>query len=413
MSNSEKRLGAIVLILGVMSLGYFLFTSYTSYLTELHNTQNNLENTLVFFKRDNQLATQDRERLNALAQRSLPHDQSAAQTSYKAWLFRLMETEIGLQDVKITSDPIRNFGEVYDQHTFRVSCDGSLQQLTEFLYKFYAKKSLHEVSSIAVKPKGYNFLGVAVQIDAIAVIEDLQRGSINDVAVSDQLEFGGLEEYLTLMTNRNIFGPENLEPRFSGDSRIAATVGQSKSVTLTRNPGTNEQLNQSVNFKIDNDDLPAGLVASIRDNRLTVRADNVGEYKVRVSASDTGLPVKTVFREFVVNVEKQPERVIPPARPLPPKFDIAQLAFFTSTVQINNHVEVWILRRDINEMVKLTIGDRVDIGDVVGTIREISQKEMLIVTDSEDTLLVKAGQSLANAENLTLAAERLLEGTNP
>nr|MCS5630367.1 hypothetical protein [Pirellulaceae bacterium] len=84
-----------------------------------------------------------------------------------------------------------------------------------------------------------------------------------------------------------------------------------------------------------------------------------------------------------------------------------------STVQINDHVEVWILRRDIDEMVKLTIGDRVDIGNIVGTIHEISQKELLIVTDSDDTLLVKPGQSLASAENLTVAAERLLENTGP
>jgi len=105
--------------------------------------------------------------------------------------------------------------------------------------------------------------------------------------------------------------------------------------------------------------------------------------------------------------------VIPPAKPLPPKFNTAQLAFFTSTVQINNRVEVWILRRDVDELVKLTIGDRIDIGEIAGKVTEISQKELLIVTDSDDTLLIRAGQALANAENLTLAAERLLEKTAP
>ncbi|MBT4693219.1 MAG: hypothetical protein HOB73_07745 [Planctomycetaceae bacterium] len=413
MSNSEKRLGAIVLALGVISLSYWILTSYTAYLTELENTEDRLETTKGFLERDTKLAIQDRNKLTSLANRSLPRDQSSAQTTYKAWLFTLMEKEVGLQDVKITSDQIRTVGGIYDKHTFRVSCDGSLQQLTEFLYKFYAKESLHEVLTLSVKPKGYNFLGITAQIDAIAVTEDLERGSIKNITVSNQLEYGGLEEYLNLMTNRNIFGPENLEPRFSGDSRIAATVGQSKVVTLTRNPGTDEQLNQSVNFQIASESLPAGFIASIKDNRLTVQGDNVGQYKVRVSASDTGLPVKTVFREFTVNVEKRPERVAPPIRPMPPKFDVAQLAFFTSTVQINNHVEVWILRRDINEMVKLTIGDRVNIGDIVGTIRTISQKELLILTDSDDTLLVRAGQSLATAENITQAAERLLESTNP
>ena len=413
MSNSEKRLGAIVLILGVLVVSYFTFSSYTTYLDELRSTESRLQQDKGFLERDIVLAERDRETLNALAKRSLPTDRSAAATSYRSWLFKLVEKEVGFQNVKIESDPIRAVDTVYDKHTFTLACDGSLQQLTEFLYKFYAKNSLHEVLSLSVKPKGYNFLGIAVQVVAIAVNEDLDRSSINDLADSEQLEYGGLDEYLTLMTNRNIFGPENQEPKFSGDSRITATVGQSRSITLARNPGTNEQLNQSVNFRIASESLPPGFVADIRDNRLTVRGNTVGQYKVRVSASDTGLPIKTVFREFIVNVEKPTERVAPPVKPLPPKFDNAQLAFFTSTVQINDHVEVWILRRDIDEMVKLTIGDRVDIGNIVGTIREISQKELLIVTDSDDTLLVKPGQSLASAENLTSAAERLLEKTGP
>jgi len=411
MSNSEKRLGAIVLALGVMSVGYFIFNSYTTYLTDLENTKDRLTEAKAFLERDTNLAIRDREQLNSLAKRSLPRDPSAAQTLYKAWLFTLMEKQVGLQDVKITSDPIRSIDAVYDKHTFRVSCAGSLEQLTEFLYRFYAKESLHEVVNLTVKPQGYNSLRITTQIDAIAVTEDLERESIKSTPVSEQLEYGGLDEYLTLMTNRNIFGPENLEPSFSGDSRIAATVGQSKSVTLTRNPGINEQQNQSVNFRIDSDSLPVGFIANIVDNRLTVRGDNVGSYRVRVSASDTGLPVRTVFREFIVNIAEPPETVIPPAKPLPPKFNTAQLAFFTSTVQINNRVEVWILRRDVDELVKLTIGDRIDIGEIAGKVTEISQKELLIVTDSDDTLLIRTGQALANAENLTLAAERLLEKT--
>ena len=413
MSNSEKRLGAIVLALGVMSVGYFIFDSYTTYLADLENTKDRLTEAKAFLERDTKLAIRDREQLNSLAKRSLPRDPSAAQTLYKAWLFTLMEKQVGLQDVKITSDPIRSIDAVYDKHTFRVSCAGSLEQLTEFLYRFYAKESLHEVVNLTVKPQGYNSLRITTQIDAIAVTEDLERESIKSTPVSEQLEYGGLDEYLTLMTNRNIFGPENLEPSFSGDSRIAATVGQSKSVTLTRNPGIDEQQNQSVNFRIDSDSLPVGFIANIVDNRLTVRGDNVGSYTVRVSASDTGLPVRTVFREFTVNIAEPPERVRPPAKPLAPKFNTALLAFFTSTVQINNRVEAWILRRDVDELVKLTIGDRIDIGEIAGKVTEISQKEMLIVTDSDDTLIIKAGQSLANAENITLAAERLLERTAP
>ena len=90
MSNSEKRLGAIVLALGVMSVGYFIFNSYTTYLTDLENTKDRLTEAKAFLERDTNLAIRDREQLNSLAKRSLPRDPSAAQTSYKAWLFTLM-----------------------------------------------------------------------------------------------------------------------------------------------------------------------------------------------------------------------------------------------------------------------------------------------------------------------------------
>ena len=84
MSNSEKRLGAIVLALGVMSVGYFIFDSYTTYLADLENTKDRLTEAKAFLERDTKLAIRDREQLNSLAKRSLPRDPSAAQTLYKA-----------------------------------------------------------------------------------------------------------------------------------------------------------------------------------------------------------------------------------------------------------------------------------------------------------------------------------------
>ena len=128
MSNSEKRLGAIVLILGVLAVSYFSFSSYTTYLDELRGTESRLQNDADFLKRDKGFAKRDRETLDALAKRSLPTNRSAAATSYKSWLFKLVEKEVRLQNVKIESDPIRTVDTIYDKHSFTLTCDGTLQQ---------------------------------------------------------------------------------------------------------------------------------------------------------------------------------------------------------------------------------------------------------------------------------------------
>ena len=412
MSKREKTLALIVLMAILAGLGNYAVKSYRDWISDLDNQILSLTQDERQYSYDKRAALANREQFNAVTARSLPSNASAAQTQYKSWLLLLLQGDLKLQDVKITSDPVRTIDNTYDKHTFQISCNGSLQQLTEFLYRFYATRSVHRVLDLAIQPKGYNFLGITARIEAIAISDPTDRLPISEIESMDQLAYGGLDEYMTLMTNRNLFGPENNEPSLPGSSRITATVGQSKSVTLSRNPGNNEQQVQTVRFSIvDADDIPPGFVARIDDNQLIVRGNSVGRYTFEVDVSDTGLPVRTVRKEFTVDVEERPEPVVRPDRPAPPVFDLAQLAYFTGSVQINSRLEVWILRRDTSKMLKLTIGDPISIGTVTGQVTDITQKELIITTDSDETLLVKAGNSLASAENLTEAAEELLQQT--
>ena len=137
----------------------------------------------------------------------------------------------------------------------------------------------------------------------------------------------------------------------------------------------------------------------------------MGTYRFNVKVTDNGLPAKTVTRELAVTVNekrvpKPPEPMTEP--PKPPEFNVAQLAFFTSTVEVNGRVQVWIHRRDLGEILKLPLGSKIEIGAIRGTIYEVDQRYLTILTEDKDLLEIKAGKALSTAENITAQAEKLL-----
>ena len=109
-----------------------------------------------------------------------------------------------------------------------------------------------------------------------------------------------------------------------------------------------------------------------------------------------------MFRERPPTPE--PEKVEPPK-----PFDVAQLAVFTATVEINDRLEAWIWRREKQEMLKLTIGDPIDLGTFQGKIVSISNKALEVEHAEQGLLSVPSGKTLSEAQNLTDAVLDALE----
>ena len=153
------------------------------------------------------------------------------------------------------------------------------------------------------------------------------------------------------------------------------------------------------------------MVASLSGNRLTVSSNEVGRYEFDVKVTDNGLPAKTVTKKIAVTVNEKPEPRPPtpmPEPPKPPVFDVAQLAFFTSTVQVNGRIEVWIHRRNQGDILKLPIGAEIEIGEIKGKIHNVNQRYLTIVTADKQLLEIKAGKALSTAVNIAAQAEELL-----
>ena len=410
MNDREKKLLAF-LVIAVLAGGLLTGTkSYLTYLDNLRSDLNAANQDRTTYENQELAASVYEGLIDEYELMSLGSDHNHALASYKAWLINLLENELQLQDVRITNEPTRAVDGQYHRHTFGINCETNLSSLTEFLYQFETKKVLHRIKDLAVSPNGYDRLQIRVAIEAISLPGAESKVDIASIEHDPALVDASKKEYWERISNRNFFGPENKEPTFTPPP-IATTVGKSETRTLTASAGANEQNVQSLIYAIDQDSLPPNFVASLSGNRLTVSSNEVGRYEFGVKVTDNGLPAKTITKQIAVTVNKKPEPRPQTPRPEPPKppvFDVAQLAFFTSTVQVNGRVEVWIHRRNQGDILKLPIGAEIEIGEIKGKIHNVNQRYLTIVTADKQLLEIKAGKALSTAVNITEQAENLL-----
>ena len=410
MNDREKKLLLFLLLAVVVGTVLTGTKSYWTYLSDLKSDLTAAEQDRESFEA-NEIANEIYKRtVDDYETMSLGINHNHALASYKTWLINLLETELGLEDVRITNEPTREIDGKYHRHTFGINCESDLKTLTQFLYRFETKKLLHRIKDLAVNPTGYDQLQIRITIEAISLPTAEEQVDIASIEHDESLVDGSHEDYWKRISNRNFFGPENKAPTFTPPP-IAATVGETESRTLSASAGVNEQNLQNVSYSLVEASIPAKVKASITGNRLMVSSDEIGRYQFDINVTDTGLPAKTVTKTVAVTISEKPKPRPPTVRPEPPKppvFDVAQLAYFTSTVQINDRVEVWIHRRDQGQIVKLPIGAALEIGAIKGKIHAVNQRYLTIITPDEELLEIKAGKALSTAVNVTEQAEALL-----
>ena len=104
----------------------------------------------------------------------------------------------------LTESTSRSAQKHFSQVTFVVNAQGTLDELTEFLYRFYQSNHLHRISAATLTPTTTRrALTVALTIDAL---------SLPDSPRSDQLAEGSsdlfsesLEEFRQEIVSRNVF----------------------------------------------------------------------------------------------------------------------------------------------------------------------------------------------------------------
>lgn len=80
-------------------------------------------------------------------------------------------------------------------------------------------------------------------------------------------------------------------------------------------------------------------------------------------------------------------------------FDPADHAFLTAILDVGGQAEAWFDLRSTGQLIKLRIGDPLEVGDFRGTILRIDELDLIVESD-DDRWLLTLGESLAQATAL-------------
>ena len=141
--------------------------------------------------------------LRGWRRQSLPTNVDIAKSLYQDWL-RQQLVDAGLVVREITETSSRSTQKHFSQVTYVINAQGTLGELTEFLYRFYQSNQLHRVSSASLTPTTTRkSLTVSLTIDALS-LADCPRS--NELAAGSSETFvEPLETVRDGIVSRNVF----------------------------------------------------------------------------------------------------------------------------------------------------------------------------------------------------------------
>jgi hypothetical protein len=178
-------------------------------LENLKNKKNNFQNEAILLKRDT-------DRLPALRSRALPSNPDIAKREYQNWL--LSRAVAQLKNVSlVAADPhAQTYFDPIDKATrttyvklhFTIACQGTLDELTRFLFDFYSAAHLHKISSINITPlvNKTSQLDLSIVVEALSMPDSKQTDKLSTEKIN-RLRFASVEPYRKSIVSRKMFEP--------------------------------------------------------------------------------------------------------------------------------------------------------------------------------------------------------------
>jgi len=203
MNPREKLLAAAVASLVILWGASQGWSKYQAALERNLDTQRTIAQELSTVRTATARGRRAQQMLHKWRRQSLPTDADIAKSLYQDWLYQQL-TAAGLKVKEVNPSSPRASSKSYQQFTFTVNASGKLEQLTDFLYRFYKAKHLHRISLADVKPTAdRNLLNLTLAVDTL---------SLGDANRSDQLAEGSsdefeqpLEHFRNSIVERNLF----------------------------------------------------------------------------------------------------------------------------------------------------------------------------------------------------------------
>lgn len=404
MTDRERILAYVVLALVPFFVLFYIFTSYTSQYAKNRKQILSVGNQ-IGQEQDLQLSA-----LNAIRRReyydrySLPNDLNRTKIQYEGYLKKLTKE----CDLDITSYSSRNSGpneiffnsskgreKVFDQLRFDLNGQGTLEQITDFLHRFYRLNMVQRISQLNVNPimvggggdKQFERAGphkISMSIDVLAMVSAEPSREFDDEYLAMKKT---LDDYNSAILSRNMFGPANNAPQFSSGTK--KTLTESQSSISYQISATDKDKNDKVTFELlSNEIKDAKLEQKNPDSpraTFSCAALPPGDYKFRVKVTDNGYPNKSTEEECVLTINKKREVVKTepkdPVEPPPVRFaGVTQITGIWGELGKEN-VSIWI--RPTDKTTDYQVGSTFQLDELDWTIRGINLREVQIECDGE------------------------------
>ena len=327
--------------------------------------------------------------LKAYKERSLPSDPYLANSRYREWLLKWVESaKISAANVShVKRSPV---AKSHDRHKFTVNCDATFAQVVDLLFRFYSADHLHRIETLkAIPAEEGKLLRLTFTVEAISMA-GVERKTLSDLP-AHRLAFDKVEDYQRVIVGRNFYGPANKAPTFTSSESQEGYVQRPVSVTLkAEDPDKNR-----VRFRLDKSDID-GLRLDESSGKIEWTPDRTGEFSIVVSAVDDGVPAKETSQTVRLAISEPPPQE---ERKVRRSFDEAKYTFVTGIVEINGRRQVWLTVRSEGKWLRLFEGETFQVGSFEGKIVKIYPRHVEI--ESQDAVLsVRYGQSISDGEEL-------------
>ena len=393
MNQRERLLASIVGGMILIMLGYFIWSSVTEVSRNRHNRLNALQQQLDQQQTTLDAASRATRELRKLNERSLPKDPEQANSMYSEWLLDLVD-RVGFRNPSVRTADRRIRREYFDRLRFDVEADATLDQLADFLAKFYLSGDLHKIRNMTLNPiPDSRHIDLLITIETV-ILPNSQRKSVGDIQ-SDDVDALAVEVSRDLLRNRAMLFPANIAPLVDpiSDKRIVQGRRWRYEVRAT-DPDPWDEL-----FFDLKSELPDGFSIEQRANDravLTWVPTELGEFEVELLVTDTGNPPMESTRKFRLSVVEPPPPTESAKTDRVVGFDHATQTFLVACVSNQDGYRAWFDVRTQGKIIKLGVGDAIRIGSIRGELSAISRRHAEILTD-RGRLHVPIGRRLSEA----------------
>lgn len=391
MNPREQRLALAVGSLGVLTLGFYAWTTVDEMFIERQEQIQTLES-----RKQDQIDTSRRaaraaKTMTELAQRSLPADRVKARSMYEQWLLTLIEKhQFAQPSVRPIEPPIRN--ETYEQHRFQIEGAATLPQVAEFLSAFYQSNELHRMSQLTLTPqKNSRELEVSCIVEALALTTS-KRNAIGD-QVSPQYTAEQLADARKSIIERGMFFPPNMPPAIESISSQRIERGSTMRVTAkVKDPDAWDKLEIKLGSEAPKEVEIEAKGREEAEIRWTPKEN--GTYTVPVEVHDAGHPPRVAQTTIQVTVVDP----APPVVEKKPSFDHLQHTFLVGTLDASNRRQAWFNVRTTGELIKVFEGEMLTVGDFKAKITAVGTDDVDLVAEiNQKSLKLRIGQNLQGA----------------